>query len=214
LEKFLLITGLTTLGKFSGENLHEKGDRRMRSLTQCFPSHICDVKADFPFDIKAFSLCIVVGILISNGLRAQQDFTGKVTTVIDGNTVEVSSQANETHKILLVGIDSPELDQEYGDQAKKFLEKLILNKNVVVQFKGKDRFGNRLAVIMINGKNDPRVELLREGLAWTAEKNPPEDLEPYKTWAQRKGRGLWKQENPVPPWTYRRNQTMLKPKSS
>jgi endonuclease YncB( thermonuclease family) len=186
----------------------------MHSLIHGFPSHICDVKADFPFDIKAFSLCIVVGILISNSLRAQQDFTGKVITVIDGNTVEVSSQDNETHKILLVGIDSPELDQEYGDQAKKFLEKLILNKNVAVQFKGKDRLGNRLAVIMINGKNDPRVELLKEGLAWTAEKNPSEDLEPYKTWAQRKGRGLWKQENPVPPWTYRRNQTMLKPKSS
>ena len=185
----------------------------MRSLTQCFPSHICDVKADFPFDIKAFSLCIVVGILVSNALHAQH-VTAKVTSVIDGNTVEIFTSDNQAQKVLLVGIDSPELEQEYGNEAKKFLEKLMLNRDVVVQFKGKDRFGNHLAVVMINGKNDPRVELLKEGLAWTAEKNPPEELEPYRTWAEKKGRGLWKQENPVPPWTYRRNQTMLKPKSS
>jgi micrococcal nuclease len=186
----------------------------MRKLSQCFPSHICAVRAKFPFDIKAFSLCIVVGILISNSVRAQQNLNGKVTTVIDGNTVEVSSQNNEKHKVLLVGIDSPELGQEYGSEAKLFLEKLTLNKSVTVQFKGKDRFGNHLAVLMVNGKNDARVELLKEGLAWTAEKNPSEDLEPYKTWAQRKGKGLWKQDNPVPPWIYRRNLTMAKPKSS
>src|SRR5688500_17009065 len=186
----------------------------MRHLIHCIQSHICKVKADFSFDIKAFSLCIVVGILISKNLHAQHDVTAKVISVIDGNTVEISSSGNQAQKILLVGIDSPELEQEFGNEAKKFLEKLMLNKDVVVQFKGKDRFGNHLAIVMINGKNDPRVELLKEGLAWTAEKNPSEDLEPYRTWAERKGRGLWKQVNPVPPWTYRRNQNMLKPKSS
>ena len=176
--------------------------------------HLCNVKAESTFDIKAFSLYIVVGILISGSLYAQPDISGKVTSVIDGNTVEVITPDNQSHKILLVGIDSPELEQAYGSQAKQFLQKLILNKNVIVQYKGKDRFGNVLAVVMINGKNDPRVELLKEGLAWTSEKNPSEDLEPYRTWAERKGKGLWKQENPTPPWTYRRQQTMQKPKSS
>lgn len=186
----------------------------MRHLIQDIQLHICKVEAGFTFDIKAFSLCIVVGILISSSIHAQTDLTGKVTSVIDGNTVEIAGPGKLVQKILLVGIDSPELEQEYGAEAKKFLEKLLLNKDVVVQFKGKDRWGNHLAVVMIKGKNDPRIELLKEGLAWTAEKNPSEDLEPYRTWAEQKGKGLWKQENPVPPWTYRRNQTMLKPKSS
>lgn len=186
----------------------------MRDLIQYIQLHICKVEAGFTSDIKAFSLCIVVGILISSGGYAQTDVTGKVTSVIDGNTVEISGPGKVAQKILLVGIDSPELEQEYGIEAKKFLEKLMLNKEVVVQFKGKDRWGNYLGVVMVNGKNDPRVELLKEGLAWTAEKNPSEDLEPYRTWAERKGRGLWKQDNPIPPWTYRRSQTMLRPKSS
>jgi micrococcal nuclease len=186
----------------------------MRELIHLFQLHLWEVKAGVTFDIKAFSLVIVVGILISSHVCAQQNVTGRVTAVIDGNTVVFTSQDNKIQKVLLVGIDSPELKQEYGHEAKKFLEKLILNKEVVVQFKGKDRLGNPLALVMINGRNDPRVELLKEGLAWTAEKNPSEDLEPYKSFAKRKGRGLWKQENPVPPWAYRRNQSIPKPKSS
>ena len=196
------------------ENLHEKGHYVMRDLIHPFQLHLWKLKADLTFEIKAISLTILVGILLSINVYAQPNAAGKVTAVIDGNTIEFASQDNRIHKVLLVGIDSPELEQEYGDEAKKFLEKLILHKDVVVQFKGKDNSGNLLAVVMVNGRNDPRVELLKEGLAWTVEKNRSEDLEPYKTFARRKGRGLWKQENPVPPWTYRRKQSMSKPKSS
>jgi endonuclease YncB( thermonuclease family) len=55
---------------------------------------------------------------------------------------------------------------------KKFLEKMVLGKKVTMSIKGKDWRGNPLAVVLVNGKKDPRVELLEEGLAWTAEKNP------------------------------------------
>ena len=183
----------------------------MHILIDHFDVHLCNVKACIHHCIKTFMLCFVVGV--SAAAPVNGDVTGKVIAVIDGNTVQVSGSDNQTHKIFLVGIDSPELEQEFGDQAKRFLEKLLLGKSVTVQFKGKDRFGNSLAVVILNGR-DPRIALLKEGLAWTSEKNPLEDLETYRTWAQRKGKGLWKQENPVPPWTYRRQQTMLRPKSS
>ena len=83
-----------------------------------------------------------------------------------------------------------------------------------MKFLGKDRFGNYLAVVKIKGKGDPRIELVKNGFAWTSEKNPSNELEQYRLEAQQKKRGLWKQENPVPPWTYRRQQSMLIPKSS
>lgn len=143
-----------------------------------------------------------------------EEITGKVISVIDGNTIEVKTDNSDVYKVLLNEIDCPELTQEFGENAKKFLEKMILNKKVTVSIKGKDRWGNRLAEVLINGDTDPRVALLKEGLAWTSEKNPNPELEPYKNFAQQKGRGLWKQENPTPPWTYRRQQTMLQPKSS
>jgi micrococcal nuclease len=186
----------------------------MRDLIDYFELHLWNGKAVVSCDRKTLLFCIALGISISNIAFANGDVTGKVVAVIDGNTVEVLDNNKQTHKILLIGIDSPELEQEYGEKARKFLEKIILEENVIVQFKGKDRFGNRLAVVLINGKVDPRIELLKEGLAWTSEKNSFEDLESYRTLAQRKGRGLWKENNPVPPWTYRRQQTMMQPKSS
>src|SRR5687768_16727373 len=185
----------------------------MRKLTHDLGLQLCNSKANPRFKLIAFVVG-VIGIFIPAITHANNDVSGTVISVIDGNTLEVSNGEKEKHKLLLFGIDSPELGQEYGDQAKEFLKKLVLNKNVTVQFKGKDRMGNYLAVVMINGIVDPRVELLKEGLAWTEEKNPLTELEPYRTIAQQKGLGLWEQKNPVPPWTYRRQQSMRQPKTS
>ena len=148
------------------------------------------------------------------GATAGEEITGRVISVIDGNTLEVESGLNETHKIMLAGIDSPELHQEYGEKAKSLLEKLTLEKSVTVKFVGKDRWGNYLAEVVVEGKFDPRVELLKEGLAWTTERNPLPELEEYRTKAQEKGKGLWKQQDPTPPWIFRRQQTMLQAKSN
>ena len=90
----------------------------------------------------------------------------------------------------------------------------MLEKDVVIKIQGKDRLGNRLGIIIVEGKEDPRFELLKEGLAWTSEKNPIEELETIKENARLKNKGLWKEEKPTPPWIYRRQQTMLQPKSS
>ena len=157
---------------------------------------------------------IVVGVFVTTFLFANEELTGKVITVIDGNTIEMVTADNEKYKILLHGIDSPELEQEYGDKAKRYLEKILLGKLVVVKIQGKDRYGIRLAVVVIDGREDPRFELLEEGLAWTSEKNPLSELETIKEKAREKGRGLWKAESPTPPWIYRRQQTMMQPKSS
>jgi endonuclease YncB( thermonuclease family) len=119
----------------------------------------------------------------------------------------------EVRTIILAGIDSPELTQEYGEKARKFLEKIALEKSVTVEITGRDRKGTSIGVVTIEDK-DPRIDLLKEGLAWTSERNPAPDLETVRVKAQEKGKGLWKQDNPTPPWTYRREQTMLTPKSS
>lgn len=164
--------------------------------------------------MKTKVLGTLAGLLVISSIWANDEISGKVVTVIDGNTLEVIGDDNETIKVSLVGIDCPELGQEYGDKAKKFLEKMILEKNVIVKLQGKDRWGNYLAVVTFKDDIDPRVELLKEGLAWTAEKNPLPQFEEFKEKAREKSKGLWKQESPTAPWIYRRQQTMLQPKSS
>ena len=139
---------------------------------------------------------------------------GKVTSVIDGNTFEMKADDNESYKIMLFGIDCPELGQEFGEKAKKSLEKMILNKKVTVNIQGKDRWGNRLGIALIEGAIDPRYDLLEAGLDWTAERDPIQELETIKEKAREKGKGLWKEQDPTPPWIYRRQQSLTQPKSS
>jgi micrococcal nuclease len=164
--------------------------------------------------MKALVLIVFTACIQVTGLSNDKDIvTARVVSVIDGNTLEILGEDNETRKIILAGIDSPELSQEYGEKARKFLEKIALEKSVTVQITGKDRKGTTIAIVTIEDK-DPRVELLKEGLAWTSEKNPVPDLETIRLKAQEKGKGLWKQDNPTPPWTFRREQSMLEAKSS
>jgi micrococcal nuclease len=163
--------------------------------------------------MKNLLFFIVLVALWSNGF-AENILNGRVTSVIDGNTFEIAADDNESYKIMLFGIDSPELGQDFGEKAKKTLEKMILNKKVSVNIQGKDRWGNRLAIVLIDGTTDPRFDLLEAGLAWTAERDPIQELETIKEKAREKGKGLWKEQDPTPPWIYRRQQTLTQLKSS
>ena len=157
---------------------------------------------------------LLVGVLFFVTVRGnEQDISGVVVAVLDGNTLEIKSDT-ETVKVMLYGIDSPELGQEYGEEARLFLEKKLLKKCVTVKIQGMDRKGNYLGVVILKKDIDPRVDLLKNGLAWTAEKDPLPALEQYKTSAKQKGVGLWQQQEPTPPWTFRRQQSMIRPKSS
>lgn len=158
--------------------------------------------------------CIILFLLTCFSLTgfAAEEIKGKVTSVIDGNTIEILTRDQETYKVLLHGIDSPDPGQNYSEQAKKFLEDLLLNKSVIIELRGKDRLGNRLGEIHVEGTPDPRQELVKAGLAWTTE--PVANLEELKERAKTQGKGLWQDENPTPPWLWRRQQSMLQAKSS
>lgn len=161
--------------------------------------------------MKATILITLFG-LVSMSIYAGEEIKGKIISVIDGNTIEILTVDQETYKVLLHGIDSPDPGQHYAEQAKKFLENLLLNKSVTIDLHGKDRLGNRLGEIHVEGTPDPRHELVKAGLAWTTE--PISELEELKERAKTQGKGLWQEENPTPPWLYRRQQSMLQAKSS
>ena len=156
----------------------------------------------------SFFLLLVVASLHARTIQ------GKVTRVIDGNTLEFLSADGDKYTLLLAGIDCPELSQAFGDKARLCLEKLALNKAAAVTLKGLDRAGNSVAEVLIDGKKDPRIQLLKEGLAWTDESNSESGLESYRISSQSKKKGLWQDENPTPPWTHRRQQSTIEPKRS
>jgi micrococcal nuclease len=156
---------------------------------------------------------LFIFLLIWSSFQAvsQTEMTAKVTAVIDGNTFEITGADNQPIRVVLAGVDSPEPGQEFSEKARKLMEKMLLEEEVSVSIKGKDRWGNYVAIVM-KGNTDPRIELLEEGLAWTAEKNPLPEFEEIRVRAQEKGKGLWKEANPIPPWTFRRQQSMMQAK--
>jgi micrococcal nuclease len=155
----------------------------------------------------------IVLLIAFAGFKANNEITAKVVSVIDGNTIEIESAENGRQRVVFAGIDSPELEQEFGEEARLFTEKMLLQKKVTIDFRGKDSMGNYIAVVLI-GDEDPRIQLLKEGLAWVEGKNNDSELAGYFSWAQKKLKGLWKSENSIPPWVFRRQQTMIQPKSS
>lgn len=155
--------------------------------------------------ILAFTLAIAA-IQIS-------EIQGQVTSIIDGNTLEVTTADGEIYRVVLQGIDCPELKQDFGIEARDLLHKLTMDAEVVVHLHGKDRLKNYIGVIVTEGRGDIRLPLLQEGLAWTAEKDPQPELEIIRADAMGRKTGLWKKENPVPPWVFQREQSMLEAKS-
>lgn len=144
----------------------------------------------------------------------QEKILGTVTKVIDGNTIEITTLQKEAYHVLLHGIDSPEPGQPHAERATQYLASLLLNKPVTISLHGRDRQGNRIGDIHIEGAPDPRHEMLKAGLAWTSEHQPDPALEALKEQARQQNIGLWQESDPTPPWTYRRQQTMLDAKGS
>lgn len=155
---------------------------------------------------------IMIMVLMGWGAIANT-VKGKVVSVVDGNTLEIVSEDNETYKVVLAGIDSPELEQEFGEAAKEFLEKFINDKAIQVQLQGKDRWGNYVGVVYINKGTDLRKALLANGLAWVVARGAADEFIKLEQKAREQGAGLWKEESPTPPWVYRRQQSMLQPKA-
>lgn len=182
--------------------------RKAASRSSLMQKSISMIFGKNPADMKTLIFLI---FWTSFEVLGQGEFSGKVISVIDGNTVDVVVSDTETIRVVLTGIDSPEIGQKYGEEAKAALKKILLKKDVKVKLVGKDRWGNNLAVVM-KGSSDPRIELLEKGLAWTAERNPEAELEKVRLTAQASGLGIWEDENPTPPWTFRRQQTMMQAK--
>ena len=84
-----------------------------------------------------------------------------VDRVIDGDTVVMNGTS-----VRLLGINSPERGEEYYLEAKEFLEDLILNRSVRLEYGAEkyDKYDRVLGYVFVGGKN-VNLELVEEGFA-------------------------------------------------
>ncbi|ELR71233.1 nuclease (SNase-like) [Fulvivirga imtechensis AK7] len=157
-----------------------------------------------------FSLLFTILLLFGDG-STSGTFSAKVIKVVDGNTIEVHNSDKEVVLLLLNGVDCPEPGQPAADHAKAFTEKMVLKKKVTIVLHGKDRWGNKLATVLLNGGTNLNHELVKSGLAW-AHPSADKTVVSFQEEAKANKLGLWQTEDPTPPWVYKRQQTMMAPK--
>lgn len=162
--------------------------------------------------IKKMALCeTAVKQLIETFPKA------RVAHVIDGDTVIVERGWCRT-KIRLDSIDCPEDGQHWGDTAAYGLIKLIGGKRIHLEEHGLDSRGRTLATIYVRSPTgnewlNVNEKMVTLGHAWVMRRyydHLPSDrqarLNRLEQWARTRRVGLWRNENPLPPWQWRRNR--------
>lgn len=142
--------------------------------------------------------------------------SGLVVGVTDGDTINVLDRTNTQHKVRLAGIDAPEKKQAFGNVSKKSLSDLLYNKQVDINWHKHDRYGRIVGKVIV-GNLDANLLQISLGMAWYYKKYKSElvfeDRLDYLH-AQEKAKaeklGLWSENQPIPPWDFRKVVNLTK----
>lgn len=139
---------------------------------------------------------------------ANQTMVCTVSHVHDGDTLRADCPGQKkTTRVRIRQIDAPELDQKYGIASRDFLRNLCpKNEAVKLYVTSKDQYGRLLADAECNGQ-DVGITMVGAGAAWVYERYADD---PALVAAQNRARqsrsGLWRHNDAVAPWQFRRQQ--------
>lgn len=141
--------------------------------------------------------------LISLSSLADSEIRGRAVRVLDGDTIEVLSDGNQSLRVRLANIDAPEKSQAFGQRSKEYLTGLVAGNQVTVIDLGGDQYGRRIGRVLVNGQ-EANVEQVRAGMAWVYVRyNHDEQLPSLESAARAQRLGLWADPFPKAPWEYR-----------
>lgn len=149
---------------------------------------------------------ILASLLSCVAVAADKDvISGRVTKVIDGDTIVVDSRGEKV-TVRLEGIDAPERGQDFGTAATKHLRSMVDEKDLIVIQTGTDKYGRKLGTI-VTAEGSVNAKMVSDGYAWHFKKySTDKDLAEREVEARNARRGLWAMKNPVPPWDYRKDK--------
>ena len=123
-----------------------------------------------------------------------------VCAVRDGDTFTLCRSGQ---KVRLWGIDSPELKQPMGQQARQALESLVLGREVALTCKSKS-YSRSVCSVGVNGVSVQR-EMTRRGWAFDEPRYSHGAFKGEEAEARQAGRGVWSQPSGgVRPWVFRK----------
>jgi len=139
------------------------------------------------------------------------EVNGLVVGVADGDTVTVLDGERNRHRVRLAFIDAPEKAQPFGQRAKQALSDKVFQQQVRVEVVDRDRYGREVGRIWL-GETDVNLAQLAEGFAWFYRHYAKNGLnssdyaryEETEAAAKEQRLGLWQDDDPTPPWDFRR----------
>lgn len=135
---------------------------------------------------------------------------GTIISVEDGDTVTVAPGGDrETPvSVRLFGIDAPERQQQGGEEAWAWLRNLLpVGQPVYIIPYDVDRYGRVVGLVQAQGRTI-NGDAVAAGHAWVyadycKARFCRQWLKAQKE-AEAHARGLWREQNPIPPWQWRR----------
>lgn len=168
--------------------------------------------------MKSCKIVIALVCLCASLLHAET-IVGRVVSVSDGDTIKVLDDSKKLFVIRLMGIDAPEKAQPFGQRAKQSLSDLVFEGQVEVHWDKRDRYGRIVGKVLSGNGADVCLEQITRGMAWHykqyANEQSSEDRYSYANAEQAAMAahvGLWSEDQPTPPWAWRRSSSNSKGK--
>jgi len=160
---------------------------------------------------KLLAASVLLLLLVADA-HAGRFIDGMVRAVYDGGTVLLATREDNRLKVRMYGIDAPETathgspGQPFGGIARRTLMYKIMGRQVSAEIMDVDKYHRTVAVIRYAGRDINR-EMVAEGLAWACRQElqglyASEYIDAEEA-ARARHRGLWREDNPTPPWEFR-----------
>jgi len=148
------------------------------------------------------------------GFRSDRPFPVRVVSVQDGDSLQVVpvNRSDRRIRVRLYGIDAPEHDQDFGQEARDRLSSLLRGQNgLTLEYKDTDRYGRVVGVLYFRSSDRQRTVnrvMVEEGFArWYNRYGGRElGLDRAEQNARRARRGIWSSGRQVAPWEHRRER--------
>lgn len=142
-------------------------------------------------------------VAIPSQVPAHSDQGFRVVRVLDGDTIVIVGQDDIELTLRLAGIDAPEKDQAFGNEAAQFLENLLTGQIVHLDDVKREKYGRVLANAYL-GSRWVDLEVVQHGWAWMYPDVDSRVLREAEAKARGEKTGLWSSGLPTPPWEWRK----------
>ena len=158
----------------------------------------------------ALNMKMIIVLLILCVPITARAWSGTVLSVQDGDSITVApgGDVSTPVSIRLYGIDAPERDQRGGTEAWRWMQTLLPEgKTIDIISYDTDRYGRVVALIQVRG-HTINGDAVAAGHAWVyanyCKARFCRQWQKEEKEARQKRLGLWREEQPTPPWKWRR----------